>query len=216
MTTATLQTINPINSTKSDNLLPWAEDLNSTRENNQLFVATVSGVHADHYDIIDSILRRGIRAASCLAIPQVGDSVLVFCSSQQLWIIAVLSGAGSCNLALEGSQIQVQGDQLTFRANEIQTTSDQWHASHNTLSLFTSQFMANIVSLEWIGKKLSTWIDLISCNSRRTMRNVSEIESVQCGNYDLQVHESMALSADNAVITAQNLIKVDGEQVHVG
>lgn len=184
----------------------------------KITIGLVNRAHSlSNYEIIDeNSLREGVLSASCFAIPRVGDKVLGFYDGNQYWIIAILASFGTCNLTIQGSDVEVDAKNFSLSAKEINTSSAEWNASHHSISIFSLDFIANIASMEWIGKKISAWIDLVLCNSRRTIRNVSEIETIQCGTYDLQVKESAVLSSGNTVITAQNLIKIDGEQVHVG
>lgn len=190
----------------------WQECLTT----NGLNIGVVAAVHADCYDILGGIRCKGIRASSCLAIPQVGDSVLIFSDLHNHWILAILSSTNKTKFSIEGSEFSINAGKIAMIAKEIHSESDSWSASHNSLRIYASQIVANVISTEWLGKSISAWMDLISCNSRRTMRNVSEIEAVQCGNYDLQVKEAMALSSENAVITSEQLMKIDGDQIHVG
>jgi len=52
--------------------------------------------------------------------------------------------------------------------------------------------------------------------SRRSIKEVSEIESVQCANFDLQVDKVMSLSTQTGVITGHGVMKIDAAQIHLG
>lgn len=192
------------------------DNLQEYQNSSGLNMGIVATVHPNYYDILGDIKCKGIRASSCLAIPQEGDSVLIFSDLHHHWILAILSSADKNKFLIEGSELSINTDKIAITAKEIHSDSDTWSASHKSLRIYASQVISNVINMEWIGKSIAVWIDLISCNSRRTMRNVSEIEAVQCANYDLQVKEAMALSAENAVITSEKLMKIDGDQIHVG
>ena len=50
----------------------------------------------------------------------------------------------------------------------------------------------------------------------RVRRTVEELDHVRAEQIDYAAKKTMSLHGDNAIVTANELVKVDGEQIHVG
>lgn len=182
----------------------------------RLTLAIVSKADAEHYTVVDTLSHPAQRAASCLTLPTVGDSVLVARSEDSCWIVAVLVAAGERQMAFQGPVVRIATGEFSIDTETMRSSSRQWQATHGCIDLTAGETRAHVGLVEWIGQKLTSWFDLCYSRHRRLLREVSEIESVKCGSYDLRVSEAMLLSAENSIITSQALTKVDGAQIQVG
>lgn len=182
----------------------------------KMSTAVVSEVLPEHFIILDSQIHWGKRAASCLAIPQLGDTVLTAISEEHAWILAVLVSAGERDLHLEAPQVSLQGTNAWLNFQNLQTTSSAWNATHGTVHLASTQVRATVSAIEWVGTRLTMLVDLLFSKSRRSFKEVSEIENVECSHYNLKVDKLMAVSAQTGVITGHGVLKIDAEHIQLG
>ncbi len=182
----------------------------------KITTAVVTEVQEDSYVVFDSQSHVAHRAASCMTIPQLGDTAMIATNEEQTWIMAVLVTAGVRDIVLQAPQMQVSAPNALMNFEHLQTASHQWSATHGLINLTSTKVHATVSTIEWIGSFMSMMADLLFSKSRRSIKEVSEIESVQCANYDLQVDNVMSLSTKTGVITGHGVMKIDAAQIHLG
>ncbi|NJK32795.1 MAG: DUF3540 domain-containing protein, partial [Deltaproteobacteria bacterium] len=67
-----------------------------------------------------------------------------------------------------------------------------------------------------LGKALELLVDRVTQHSKHSVRTISEIEIVQAGTLDHRAEQTLHLHAKQAVVHAEQLVKVDGGQIHLG
>lgn len=158
------------------------------------------------------------RAASCVIVPQIGDTVLVTSVEHQIWLLAVLERADE-----HKAELSVPGDLHISSVGELSLSS-------GALRISAEQGDCHINDMNYSGEKISTWVSLsrivgkraesvwqtvtqISHNLLRTTRNT---EQVRAGQIDMKAEDYVRLHASNTVITSKAITKVDSEQIHMG
>jgi hypothetical protein len=177
------------------------------------------------------------RAASCLLEPGPGDQVLVALSDRASFVLAVLVQAPRPTpggvLSLEGDvTLRSRQGKVAIVANEgIHITSASEIGLNapdlNIRSLKTTIFSE---SLSYIGRRIDTEVeriklaaraidsavDRVSARVKRSFRTVEEMEQVRAKELDIVVEGNASIHGENALVSADKLVKVDGEQVHLG
>jgi hypothetical protein len=179
---------------------------------------------------------RARRAASCLLEPEPEDEVLVSGPSLECaYIIAVLErrtaapmnvafvgetrlsvSRGSLRLRADGT-IQVEaGEELaltsenfTLRAREAITLIDRLHAVGKDLT-------ASIGQAKLIGNLLESFVDRIAQFAKSSLRVVEGADQVRAGVADYQAEQLLSLRGRELLATADELVKIDGGQIHLG
>jgi hypothetical protein len=192
--------------------LPNTEEKNAYR----LGTGVVSEVSAELYTVVDVHPRSARRAASCLVLPQVGDTVLLARSNDAYWIVAVLVASGERDLKLQAPRLSADAIQMNLTAQEMRTTSPEWQAIHGNVHLMAQRLSGQVGMLDWLSDRVTACLDMFVGRFRTSLREVRDIESTKCGNYDLHVDQTMVMSSKNGVIAAQGLMKVDASQIHIG
>ena len=59
-------------------------------------------------------------------------------------------------------------------------------------------------------------IDRVSERIKRSFRTIEQIERVRAKELDVDVEGNISVHADNTIMSAEKLVKVDGEQIHLG
>ncbi len=159
-----------------------------------------------------------LRAASCVIAPQVGDKVLITGVDSQMWLLAVLERANPLT-----AELSVPGDLHIRSQGELSLSSE-------ALRITAGEGDCHISEMTYSGNKLSAWLSVsrivgqraesvwqtvtqISHNLLRTTRNT---EQVRAGQLDMKAEDYARLHAQNTIITAKAITKVDSEQIHMG
>jgi hypothetical protein len=197
------------------------QDTEVITENEQHVYRTGTGVICEVkstccYVLVDAHPREAQRAASCLVEPQTGDVVLFARSEAGYWIVAVLVAAGQRNLHLQGPSLHAQASHINLTADTLTTTSHHWEATHVQTHLSAQRIQANVATVEWLSERITSFVGMLVGRFRTSLREVSDIDSTKCGNFDLTVDQTMAIASETGIITGTKLIKLDGAQIHVG
>lgn len=199
-------------------------------------VGTVVSVRGPHYEVRStSGTFTARRAASCLVEPTLGDSVLLAAvDGGSCYVLCVLDGhGGATRIAFDGdTELRVRAGALAIGARDgvhIATPGD--------VSIVGGRFSlaavdGNVVfrSLAYLGRVARCELDKVKSvvgsleviaersmqKVQRSYRIVDEVDQLRAGDIDHAAEETMTLRARNTVITAEQLLKIDAEQIHIG
>jgi hypothetical protein len=144
------------------------------------------------------------RAASCLLDPAAGDRVLLATEEGgDAYVLAVLEKADK-----GASTISVDGD-LTLRSTVDITGIEE-------LSVLGGAVKAELGKVKLYASTLDGFFERIRSHAKNSHRTVEELDQVNARHIDYAAQESAHLRGENALVTAHHLVKVNGEQVHVG
>lgn len=158
------------------------------------------------------------RAASCVIVPQVGDTVLITSVENQIWLLAVLERASS-----QQTELNVTGDLHISSSGELSLNGEM-------LRVNAEQGDCHISEMKYSGDQLSAWVSLsrvvgkraesiwqtVTQISHNLLRMTRQTEQVRAGQLDMKAEDYARLHAHNTVITAKAITKVDSEQIHMG
>jgi len=176
------------------------------------------------------------RAASCLLECAAGDEVLVCVTDENdAFVLAVLerreSGAatislpGDLNICLPQGKMRLNasGGVSLASPHEVSLTSPRLAVSAlhgevtvNDLSFFGARLAARLDTFTLAARMISSSLGAVYEKIGRVFRKVEEIEQVQAGQLDLQARDSLSLHGRHTMMTADQLVKVDGAQIHLG
>jgi hypothetical protein len=170
------------------------------------------------------------RAASCLLEPAVGDRVLLATEDRgDAYVLAVLDQRDPSS-----SAISVDGD-LTLRslrgkvsvaaqegvelvsaaAVRIAASAVELEALE-TLSILGGAVKAELGRVKAYATSLDGFFERVAVHAKRALRTVDELDQVKAGHLDYAATGSAHLRGENALVSAHELVKVNGEQVHIG
>jgi hypothetical protein len=174
------------------------------------------------------------RARSCLVEPAVGDEVLVCATERAAHVLAVLEAA------VEGTTLAVDGDltirladgRLAVAAQEGVSVVSGSDVSVTSPRTSVSTLDARVVAdrLSWLGHVVEAEVDKVRVVARhvdriadrvtdrvkRMFRRVEDVDSLQAGHIDWEAKRNLAVHCENALVTADKLVKMDADQVHIG
>ncbi|CAB3799350.1 hypothetical protein LMG28688_04920 [Paraburkholderia caffeinitolerans] len=175
------------------------------------------------------------RAFSCLIDPQPGDRVAICESGGETFVLAVLERA------IENSvtHLRVEGDLLLEATHDLQMRAGRELSSsaQQTLRLDTQELHVGTRTAHLTGEdvemhageaRLHTGLMRVVANvlesvakritqvSRTTYRSVETVDHLRAAHVDHAASASMRLHGSTMVLTAEQLTKVDAEQIHLG
>ncbi|MFC3338699.1 DUF3540 domain-containing protein [Paracandidimonas soli] len=176
------------------------------------------------------------RAASCLLAPQNGDTVLISGPvPSQVYLIAVIRQAepdasrlevpGDLVIAAKDGGISLEAGQalrLQGRVNAsldtplLEMRADEANCTVGKMEYLGVQARASIGSLQLVGRVCEVVMDRISQLAHSIFRLARDTEQVRAGHIDYQAEQSARMHGRQAVLTAKDLVKVDGDQIHMG
>ncbi|APR84102.1 Hypothetical protein A7982_09451 [Minicystis rosea] len=170
------------------------------------------------------------RAASCLLAPAVGDRVLL-CSEERgdAYVLAVLEqrDASTTTIAVEGDlalrsihgKVSVAAqegiDLVTAAAARIAASAVEVSAVAQ-LSVAASAVKAELDKVKMLATTIDSFVERVAARVKRSYRTVEELDQVKARHIDYAASGNAHVSGANTLVTAHDLVKLDGEQVHIG
>lgn len=178
---------------------------------------------------------RAQRAAMCLVEPRVGDRVLLGSSTRQAHVLGVLTRAheGADRLSVDGDlELRASHGRVTVAAREdieltaageTSITSSRFNLRALEGSVFVGHLRAlcSVITgetskLSVVAEQLESLVERVRQRVKRSYRFVEEFDQLRARHIDHRAKQTVRVHAENTVITADKLAKVDGEQIHIG
>ena len=175
------------------------------------------------------------RAISCLVEPVLDDTVLLATAADgRSWVLAVLEREAT------GVVLSVDGDlELRPRAGRvaIKSTEGVSIASGGDVSVAAKSVDVNALDgrvvfqrLSYLGRLVRSEVekvkvfagtfdavmDRFSQQVKRSYRRVEELYQLRAESIDHTADKTMNLQAKNTLVSAEQLVKVNGDQIHLG
>ena len=175
------------------------------------------------------------RATSCLVAPVEGDRVLLAIEERgDAFVLAVLERPEGTRttLALEGDVTLRASKRLSLSAEEtvdvvagksvrlaggaIELTALATRVSTHALTVVSEAAAAALGRVKLVAKSIDSMMDRLTQRAKRAFRFVEGTEQVRARHIDYAASEIANLRGETTVVTARDLVKVNGEQIHVG
>ncbi len=179
---------------------------------------------------------RARRATSCLVTPELGDRVLLATLvSGESFVIAVLvreETEGPLRLGADRDLVIESTGRVDVAAPDgvgLYSTAAVKLAG-KVLEIDAEDGRIKITSLLYLGAKVvahatrstlvsdicETIADTLSQNVKRAHRVVAELDQLRAGNVDYAAKQGMRVHAQTTFLTAEGVVKLDGENIHLG
>lgn len=175
------------------------------------------------------------RAVSCLVEPEPDDEVLLAVGATRCHILAVLERAegapatlthdgdlrlrllkGRLALAAQKGIALMSGDDVSVVSGSVDVKAEQGNFVVKKLSLLGSYAQAEISKVKLVGQTLDSVVERVSQRVKRSYRWVEEIDQTKAEMVDYEAKKLMRIHGKAAVITSEDIVKVDGGQIHMG
>ncbi len=184
----------------------------------------------------DTGVIRARRAPSCLVAPEQGDLVLVTTlEAGAAFVVAVLErepGRAATLVAEAGLNVRVPNGAFTVSASdgveiaaehafEITAGELEVDAARASFKVTEASFVADLVRTEidrarHVARTVESVFERVTERVKRAYRTIEEFEQVRAARIDYQAKTTLSLHGENTVLTAEELVKIDAEQIHLG
>lgn len=175
-------------------------------------------------------------AASCLLTPEAGDEVLLcVLEPQGCYILAVLErgGESEARVSLPGDlTLELPHGQLTvsaarglnlstpaalgLSAAELTLTAAETSVLSRQVNLVGTLLRAELHEIKALAQTCDSLFERAVQRVKSAYRFVTDTEHVRAARLDYAAEESLRLHGRDTLLTAERLIKADGEQIHLG
>lgn len=206
-----------------------------TREEGPLFIIGPSrapwGVAAGSPEV------RAKRAVGCLVRPLAGDRVLyALLADGSAFVLSVLerraedaaelsvdcgdlairARTGSVDIAAQDAVNIVGAKSVSMMTAKLELTAQSASVAFDKLALLGRELLGDIARGRLIGRVLESVADTMVQRAHRASRVVTELDHLKAGVIDHSAEKAMHLHGQNTVMTADELAKVDGANIHLG
>jgi hypothetical protein len=177
------------------------------------------------------------RATSCLVEPIAGDRVLVADAAEgggEVFVLAVLErDAGvATTLATDGDlELAPRGNlvvtapagihlatarDMTISATSLEAVADEASLVWKAVRVVSRALEANIAKVDVTAEASTTLVGRVFSKAKRVFRVVEETETLRAGQLDVVAETNLRMHGDTTLVTATDLVKVDGKQIQLG
>ena len=176
------------------------------------------------------------RAASCLLEPEAGDRVLVaVIGDGTAYVLAVLERAGDtpatlsvdgdCAIRLPSGQLQVttaggvgfvSAGPISMTTPMLEVKAVEGRFGLGRLAVAGKELFAEFATAKTTLGALDAVADRVMQKAKRVYRFVEEFDQLRAKRIDYTAEQSMHLHGENTLMTADSLVKFDGEHIHMG
>ncbi|MFK7991867.1 MAG: DUF3540 domain-containing protein [Sandaracinaceae bacterium] len=199
--------------------------------------ATVRAVVGPRLTVeVDQQTHDARRAASCLLAPRTGDSVIVAVpAAGPLWVLAILERQDEDaphvlrvegDLELDASEhVRVRASsgiefatpgRFKVGARKLAVMAIDAALSTEQLSVVGRTVSAQAETLKSVWNVVDSIADRVTLHAKRSYRFIEEMDVTRAEQVDTRAEHTMHLRGKNTFLTAEDLAKIDGEQVHLG
>jgi hypothetical protein len=174
-------------------------------------------------------------AFGCLVQPEPGDRVLISVADGIVWIVSVLerhsaapprlwaegdigivSAFGNISLTAAEAVNVDAGVRARVAAPEIDLHAGIARFVLDELLQVGRRFNLYVAKIRSVGEMVETFAEHVLTRAQRGSRFIAESDRIEARDIDHRAESTLHLRAENAFITADNVARVDAEQIHMG
>ncbi len=173
---------------------------------------------------------RAEKAAGCLLNPSLGDFVLTcFESSGRCYILSVLEKNpasvrsndlvfnGDTTLHVQNGSMHIISDEETsLTSDTLSLSANRAEATFGRFSFISSVLSAQIQNIRCVAAKVENIFQQLTERLIDSFRFIKEHEEVQTGSSRYVVETNLTMHSKNALHVAEEIVTVNGEQIHLG
>jgi hypothetical protein len=177
---------------------------------------------------------RALRAVGCLVRPELEDRVLLADAGAECWILTVLVrrpgagvqlesdgdlglrlGHGRFTVAAQEGIDLVSAREVAVVADTVGVTAREGTVRFDALSYLGRALVGEVERIKLVASSLDSVLERWSQRVKRAFR-VVELDHLRTKQLDYQAEQSARIHAHDAIITADQLAKIDAGQIHIG
>jgi hypothetical protein len=180
---------------------------------------------------------RARRSKGCLVEPARGDVVLLARSEHHgAYVLSVLESPddqgksvvsvdGDLTLRSKSGKVAVvgtdgvsvtSGREVSVDAPEIVASAMKATVFADSLSYLGRQLDAQVERVRAVGHAIESAFDVLTSKVKHSYRTIEETEHVKAKEMHVRASATLNMHGKNSLVTAEKLVKLDGEQIHLG
>ncbi|HSN97489.1 MAG TPA: DUF3540 domain-containing protein [Candidatus Nanopelagicales bacterium] len=184
----------------------------------------------------DDAEHRARRAVSCLVDPALGDRVLfAVLEDGSAFVLAVLEREEESPATIsldrdvsfrvprgrfdvvagEGVGLTSTGEVSVMSAG-FEVRAAEGRVALDRLTLVARQLLAETTAVKVVAGAIDSVVDRVTQKVKRAYRIVEEMDHLKAKRADWSAEKSLHLHAENAMVSATGVVKLDGEHIHLG
>jgi hypothetical protein len=176
------------------------------------------------------------RALSCLVDPEEKDRVLVAgVPGADLFVIAVLDSPetrpmtlsiqGECSVKVSDGILKITAQEginvispktLAMDAADISMNASRCRLVIGTLNYIGSRLSAYSEKIMIVGAVFDSIMERVAQRFKRSYRVIEEVDYLRSDTIEYRADKNLSLRGQNALIDADDLVRIDGDQIHLG
>lgn len=175
------------------------------------------------------------RAFGCLVAPIVGDQVWLAGDDEHgYFVIAVLvrARAGATRVEVEGEfelcasgPVRLRGEAgvelstpttLAMRSQVVELEAQSGMLSVTELRAVASRVVASLARVTRIGELLELLVETVTQRSENSFRVIEGVDHTQATTVQQRISQDLHIDSRRALINGGELVKMDGDQIHLG
>ena len=163
-----------------------------------------------------------VLAASCLLEPELGDRILIVnLGRREAFILAVLERdpTRDARIVSPGNlSLHLGSGEFTVAAREgVKIFSEQTVAiGADIIETNAREARFFIGSARLVGKVVDTVVGRLSQRVKQSFRRIDGMDHLRAGQLDHEAEGMARIHGENTFVSASNLVRADGAQVHIG
>lgn len=153
-------------------------------------------------------------AVSCLVAPEPGDRVLV----HESFVLAVLERPSDrgLELAVDGDLAVRAEGKLELRGERVDLLGKVGRAAFDEVELFASRVGTIAEHARSVVGRVESLFDHVTERVRTRYREIEEREITRAGELETHARGTISVKAHHVSTVAEELVRFDGEQIHMG
>lgn len=205
-------------------------------ENTRLEYAVVVNLDTDAvYIELNEQLIAATLSVSCLMQPEIDDKVLVSVDDKdRCYVISILERVrkenkivldgdthlqvtnGSLHMIADDNLNLVAGDEQHFAANKTHLAAIELNVSTENMTFLGKIVSAKLKAIKTVAESVDGFFKRVIQRTEDSYRYVEKHDEVQARSVRFLVDETMNIQTESTHITAEEHVKVDSEQIHLG
>lgn len=174
-------------------------------------------------------------SVSCLMQPEIEDKVLVSVDDEnRCYVISILERVskenkiiidgdthlqitnGSLHMIADDHLNMVAGDELNVTGNKANLAALDINISSENMTFLGKIFSAKLKVIKTVAESVDGFFKRVIHRTEDSYRYVENHDEVQAGSVRFLVDGTMSMQTESTHITAEEHVKVDSEQIHLG
>jgi hypothetical protein len=130
--------------------------------------------------------------------------------------VQLQAAGGTLTLKATGGMRFESSRAIDLLANTLNVVAERGSVLVHSLSLLSECLRLDTGRASLVATAIETFAERISTRAGRVTRHIAGLEQVQAAEFQLRVDNTLELRGQNALFSAKQLFKLNGEQVHVG